>query len=159
MEADDEYWDLAKYRKEKEDKDLAAKEERIRNLQLGGGGYSDVAANDASKRVGGEAHGVSSNASTKETDCGLTSLPRIFQLLSLVRSPDSPASWSVPRSPSPLILSLLKTTHFLPPRLAISRPCHPPGRPRLSCQGALPSPTCLAYTTAPTSPPLLKHVP
>ena len=108
MEADDEYWDLAKYRKEKEDKDLAAKEERIRNLQLGGGGYSDVAANDASKRVGGEAHGVSSNASTKETDCGLTSLPRIFQLL----SPDSPASWSVPRSPSPLILSLLKTTHF-----------------------------------------------
>ena len=46
-EADEDDWDLAKYRKEKEDEDLAAEEERIRNLQLGGGGYSDVAADDA----------------------------------------------------------------------------------------------------------------
>ncbi|KAM5531792.1 hypothetical protein V8D89_014562 [Ganoderma adspersum] len=46
-EADEDDWDLAKYRKEKEDEDLAAEEERIRSLQLGGGGYSDVAADDA----------------------------------------------------------------------------------------------------------------
>ncbi|KAI0707272.1 hypothetical protein C8Q76DRAFT_748544 [Earliella scabrosa] len=39
-EADEEDWDLAKYRKEKEDEDLAAEEERIRNLQLGEGASS-----------------------------------------------------------------------------------------------------------------------
>nr|VWP01284.1 Lon protease (EC (ATP-dependent protease La) [Ganoderma boninense] len=45
-EPDEDDWDLAKYRKEKEDEDLAAEEERIRSLQLGGG-YSEVAADDA----------------------------------------------------------------------------------------------------------------
>ena len=54
---------------------------------------------------------------------------------------------------------ITRNNSFSPPRLPISHTCRPPGRPRLSCQGALPSPTCLACTTAPTSPPLLKHVP
>ena len=46
-EVDEEEWDLAKYRKEKEDEDLAAEEERIRNLQLEGGSTTEVGADDA----------------------------------------------------------------------------------------------------------------
>ncbi|KAI0719382.1 hypothetical protein C8T65DRAFT_636526 [Cerioporus squamosus] len=46
-EPEEDEWDLAKYRKEQEDADIAAEEERIRQLQLGEGGHSEVAADDA----------------------------------------------------------------------------------------------------------------
>ncbi|RDX57184.1 hypothetical protein OH76DRAFT_1368069 [Lentinus brumalis] len=46
-EPEDDEWDLAKYRKEQEDADRLAEEERIRQLQLGESGYSEVPADDA----------------------------------------------------------------------------------------------------------------
>ncbi|CDO69726.1 hypothetical protein BN946_scf184687.g11 [Trametes cinnabarina] len=46
-EADEEDWDLAKYRKQQEEENLAAEEKRIRDLQLSEGGRADVGADDA----------------------------------------------------------------------------------------------------------------
>ncbi|KAI0671824.1 hypothetical protein C8Q78DRAFT_972582 [Trametes maxima] len=46
-EADEDEWDLAKFRKEKEDEDLAAEERRIRDLQLSGDVSLEVGADDA----------------------------------------------------------------------------------------------------------------
>ena len=46
-DGEEEDWDLAKYRKEQEDEDLAAEEKRIRDLQLSGGATSEVGADDA----------------------------------------------------------------------------------------------------------------
>ena len=44
---DEAEWDLAKYRQEKEDEDLAAEEERIRALQISAGEVLEVGADDA----------------------------------------------------------------------------------------------------------------
>ncbi|KAL7279255.1 hypothetical protein ACG7TL_007096 [Trametes sanguinea] len=46
-EADEEDWDLAKYRKQQEEEDLAAEEKRIRDLQLSEGRTPTVGADDA----------------------------------------------------------------------------------------------------------------
>ncbi|KAI0359776.1 hypothetical protein OH77DRAFT_1446355 [Trametes cingulata] len=46
-EGEEEDWDLAKYRREQEDEDLAAEEKRIRDLQLSGRAASEVGTDDA----------------------------------------------------------------------------------------------------------------
>lgn len=48
-EGEEDEWDIAKYRKQQEDEDLAAEEERIRQLALDGSGGvpEEVFADDA----------------------------------------------------------------------------------------------------------------
>ncbi|KAI0787567.1 hypothetical protein C8Q74DRAFT_1252558 [Fomes fomentarius] len=53
-EGEEEDWDIAQYRRQKEDEDRAAEEERIRELQLSGGTNAEVSTDDADGGTSGQ---------------------------------------------------------------------------------------------------------